>query len=386
MTRPSRAIVDLAALRHNYQTARRVHGGRVLATLKANAYGHGASACAQALEPVADGFAVAFLDEALALRRARITKPILVLEGCFSAAELEEAHAHGCWTAVHHEAQLRALEAAPSRVRGVHAWLKLDSGMHRAGFALDQARAVHARLRACPGVASVTLMSHLASADEPGKPGTVRQIESFDAATRGLPGARSLANSAGLLAWPGARRDWGRPGILLYGADPLPNGQHGLKPVMTLQSEVFAVRELAAGEALGYGGRFVTDRPCRVGLVAIGYADGYPRTVPDGTPVAINGRPSRIIGRVSMDMLTVDLSALPGAGIGSVVELWGATVPVNEVAAAAGTISYELLCHVQRVPRVHVNAEAHAEGRRLDKAKDADPAKDRLLAWLDRQD
>lgn len=358
MSRPSKALIDLAALRENYATARRIHGGRVLATLKANAYGHGSVACAQALEPLADGFAVAFLDEALALRQANIAGPILILEGCFSAAELREAHAKRCWVVVHHEAQLRVLEEAASQVRDVNVWLKLDSGMGRAGFALQQARAAYARLHACPHVTSVTLMSHLASADEPDNAHTARQLAAFDAATADLPGPRSLANSAGLLAWPAARRDWARPGILLFGADPMPCGQHPLNPVMTLQSEVFAVRELGAGQSLGYGGRFVADAACRVGLVALGYADGYPRSVADGTPVAIDGIRSRIIGRVSMDMLTVDLTALPDAGIGSVVELWGAHVPVNDVAKAAGTIAYELLCHVQRVPREYLSAEA----------------------------
>ncbi|HYP69460.1 MAG TPA: alanine racemase [Variovorax sp.] len=356
MSRPSKAIIDLAALRENYATARRIHGGRVLATLKANAYGHGSVACAKALEPLADGFAVAFLDEALALRRANVAGPILLLEGCFSAAELREAHAQGCWVVVHHEAQLRTLEEAASQVRDMNIWLKLDSGMGRAGFGLQQARTAYERLCACPQVGSVTLMSHLASADEPDNPHTARQLAAFDAATADLPGTRSLANSAGLLAWPAARRDWARPGILLFGADPMPCGQHGLKPVMTLQSEVFAVRELAAGQPLGYGGRFVADAACRVGLVAVGYADGYPRSVADGTPVAIDGIRSRIIGRVSMDMLTVDLTNLPDAGIGSVVELWGANVPINEVATAAGTIAYELLCRVQRVPREYVKA------------------------------
>jgi len=354
MSRPSRAIIDLAALRENYATARRIHGGRVLATLKANAYGHGSVACAQALEPMADGFAVAFLEEALALRRANITRPILLLEGCFSAAELREAHAQNCWVVVHHEAQLRTLAETTSQVPGLNVWLKLDSGMGRAGFALPQARAAHARLLACPHVGSITLMSHLSSADEPENPCTARQIAAFDAATQDLPGERSLANSAGLLAWPAARRNWARPGILLFGADPMPSGQRGLAPVMTLRSEVFALRELRAGNALGYGGRFVADAPCRVGLVAVGYADGYPRSVPDGTPVAIDGVRSRIIGRVSMDMLTVDLTTLPNAGIGSVVELWGVNIPITDVARAAGTISYELLCHVQRVPREYV--------------------------------
>lgn len=351
--RPSRALVDLTALRHNYLLARQTHGGRALAVLKANAYGHGAGACALALADSADGFAVAFLDEALALREVGIELPILLLEGCFTPTELETAHLNRCWTVVHSEEQLRMLEQVPPAVNDMQVWLKLDSGMHRAGFPLHQAQEAHARLRACASVQSITLMSHFASADELDKDTTMRQIKAFEVATHGLPGPRSLANSAGLLAWPAARRDWARPGILLYGADPLQGDVYGLKPVMTLESEVVATRVLQSGDALGYGGAFVADVPCRIGLVAVGYADGYPRTVPTGTPVSIDGRQSRIVGRVSMDMLTVDLGITSLAGVGSRVELWGRQVPIKTVAAAAGTNAYELLCHVQRVPLVY---------------------------------
>lgn len=349
MPRPACATVDLGALRHNYALARRLHGGRALAVLKANAYGHGALRCAQALADKADGFAVAFLEEALALREAGVAGPLLVLEGVFQADELQQVVAHGLWTVVHQESQLRMLERQP-QLRGMHVWLKIDSGMHRAGFALADAGIAYARLRALESVADITLMTHFARADEPGADATARQVAAFDAATAGLAGDRSLCNSAGVLGWPAARRDWARPGIMLYGADPMPADTQPLRPVMTLASEVFAERTLAPGEPLGYGGRFVADRPTRVGLVAMGYADGYPRSAPDGTPVAIDGQASRLIGRVSMDMLTVNLSAVPDAGVGSRVELWGSQVNVNRVAEAAGTIAYELLCNVKRVP------------------------------------
>lgn len=346
--RPARALIDLAALRHNYRLARRMHGGRALAVIKANAYGHGAVRCAQALQDEADGFAVAFLEEALVLREAGIRAPILVLEGVFDAAELERAAAHALWIVVHHEAQLRMLETT-TLAQPVNVWLKVNSGMNRAGFMPDATPAAWSRLKACAQVRDINLMTHFARADEPDVDTTLAQVARFDAATAGLPGARSLANSAGILAWPQARRDWARPGILLYGADPLPDDTHGLRAVMTLESAVMAVREIATGEALGYGGRFIAQRPTRVGLVAMGYADGYPRTVPDGTPVGLAGGATHIIGRVSMDMLTIDLSDHPEAGIGSRVELWGDVVPVNRVAAAAGTIAYELLCNVKRV-------------------------------------
>ena len=346
--RPARALIDLAALRHNYHLARQLHGGRALAVVKANAYGHGAVRCAQALADEADGFAVAFLDEALELRAAGIQQPILLLEGVFAAEELADVARHGLWTAVHHEAQIEMIErtalAAP-----VHVWLKINSGMNRAGFLPAAVDGAWQRLRASGKVADITLMTHFARADEPQVITTEAQVIRFDAATAHLPGARSLANSGAILGWPQARRDWARPGILLYGADPMPDEGHGLQPVMTLESAVMAVREIAAGEALGYGARFVAERDTRVGLVAMGYADGYPRGVEDGTPVAVDGLPTRIIGRVSMDMLTVDLTDLPDAGIDSRVELWGRQVPVNRVAQSAGTIAYELLCNVKRV-------------------------------------
>lgn len=348
MARPSYASVDLDALRHNYQYAKRVHGGRALAVLKANAYGHGSVACAQALADVADGYAVAFVEEALVLRNAGVVGPILVLEGVFQADELELVSTQGLWTVVHHDAQLRMIETG--RNRRLNVWLKVNSGMHRVGFSPAGTAAAYARLQGSGNVANITLMTHFARADEPTQDATEQQISVFNSATQGLAGDHSLCNSAGILGWPRARRDWCRPGILLYGADPMPGALHGLKPVMTLQSEIFAVRTLQPGEALGYGGAYVAHRPTRVGLVAIGYADGYPRTAPSGTPVAVDAMPTQLIGRVSMDMLTVDLSELPDTGVGSTVELWGNQVDVNAVASASGTIAYELLCNVKRVP------------------------------------
>jgi alanine racemase len=360
MTRPSRALIDLAALRHNYRIAQNMHQGRALAVVKANAYGHGAVACAQALADMTDGFAVALMSEALELRQAGITHPILVLEGCFDTQELEDACVNNIWVAVHQASQINMFADCELPPASIHVWLKVDSGMHRAGFALSAVSDAHARLAACPAVASMTLMSHFARADEPTESATDQQIKAFEHATQHLPDARSLSNSAGVLAWPSANRDWARPGILLYGANPLPasyiaqHPSHTLLPVMCLESEVFAVRTLQPGEALGYGGTFIAKQPTRVGLVAIGYADGYPRSAPTGTPVAIEGQPSRLVGRVSMDMLNVDLTALPEAGIGSRVELWGPQIDINTVAQRANTIAYELLCNVKRVQRVYI--------------------------------
>ncbi|MDR2924524.1 MAG: alanine racemase [Azoarcus sp.] len=349
--RPARALIDLEALRHNHQIARRRHGRHIFAVVKANAYGHGAIACAQALSWDADGYAVAFLDEALALRESGIKLPILLLEGVFDPAELREAARHGFWPVIHHPAQIDMIvkTALPAPLR---VWLKINSGMNRAGFPPADVRRAWRRLMVSGKSEECGFISHFARADEPGCGATAEQIRVFDEATRGLPGLRSLANSAAILAWPNARRDWGRPGIMLYGADPMPEEGSELRPVMTLESQVVAIQNIPAGQPLGYGARFVAPRPTRVGLVAMGYADGYPRSVPDGVPVAVNNKLTTLIGRVSMDMLTVDLTDLPEAGIGSAVELWGNQVSVNQVAQAAGTIAYELLCNVKRVSYV----------------------------------
>ena len=358
MTRPSKATIDLTALRANYLWGRSQQKGKAFAVVKANAYGHGSVECAKSLADIADGFAVAFCAEALELRSAGITNPILILEGCFDLEELRLAQQHALWVAIHQSSQIQDLENPSLASNKLHVWLKVDSGMHRAGFAPQEVQAAYDRLNKCRAVASIALMSHFASSDEPEKQTTLRQIDTFEEATRGLPGLRSLSNSGAVMAWPQATRDWTRLGILLYGADPLAQPTQHLIPVMTLQSEVFAERWLEPGESIGYGGKFVTDTKTRVGLVAIGYADGYPRQVPSGTPVSVDGALTRIIGRVSMDMITIDLTDHPNAGIGSTVELWGKQIDINMIARAAGTISYELLCNVKRVPKVYVSGIA----------------------------
>ncbi|MBR5965212.1 MAG: alanine racemase [Treponema sp.] len=341
-------------MQHNYRLLRQMHGARALAVVKANAYGHGAVQCAQALAPIADGFAVAFVEEALVLREAGIAAPILVLEGAFDGEDWRAAHAHKLWLVVHQESQLRALEEQ-TFAQPLPVWLKCNTGMNRVGFNADAIARAHQRLKACAQVSDITLMTHLARADEPQESATSEQITLFDHATHALEGARSLANSAGILAHPAARRDWARPGIALYGSNPLPSADVDLRPVMTLESRVFAVRELAAGAPLGYGARFHAPHPMRIGLVAAGYADGYPRSAPDGTLVAVDGRPARLVGRVAMDMLTIDLTDLPEAGIGSRVELWGKQIPVDSIARAVGTISYELLCNAKRAQCIFEN-------------------------------
>ena len=353
--RPAQALIDLAALRHNYQLARQCSGGKALAVVKADAYGHGAVLCAQALQAEADGFAVACIEEALELRAAGITQPILLLEGFFEASELALIDQHQLWCVVHSLWQLDAIEQARLS-RPLQVWLKLDSGMHRVGLFPEQYQAAYRRLQASGKVDKIVLMSHFARADELDCPRTEEQLAVFNAARDGLQAEVSLRNSPAILGWPQVPSDWVRPGIMLYGATPFEQAQTlaaQLKPVMTLQSKIIGVRELPAGEPVGYAARFVAERPTRVGVVAMGYADGYPRHAPTGTPVAVDGQLTRIIGRVSMDMLTVDLTDLPQTGLGSGVELWGAQVLASDVAAQAQTIPYQIFCNLRRVPRLY---------------------------------
>lgn len=356
--RPARALIDLDALRHNYQLARTVSGAKALAVVKADAYGHGAVRCAKALEAEVDGFAVACIEEALELRSAAIGKPILLLEGFFEAEELALIDQHDLWCVVHSTWQIEAIERTHFG-RPLTVWLKLDSGMHRVGLHPADYQAAYQRLLACDKVGKIVLMSHFARADELDCERSVEQVAVFEKARAGLAAEVSLRNSPAVLGWPNISSDWVRPGIMLYGATPFEQEQAlaaRLLPVMTLESKVISVRELPVGEPIGYGARFITERPTRVGVVAMGYADGYPRHAPTGTPVLIDGQPSRLIGRVSMDMLTVDLTDLPHAGLGSRVELWGKNVLASDVAALAGTIPYQLFCNLRRVPLVYSGA------------------------------
>ena len=354
--RPARALIDLAALRHNYRLARSLGGHRALAVVKADAYGHGAVGCALALQDEADGFAVACIEEALALREAGIIGPILLLEGFFDADELSLLVRHDLWTVVHAPWQVEALERTPLP-RPLDVWLKLDSGMHRVGIDPADYRDAWRRLRALPHMGAIVKMSHFARADELDSERTVEQRACFEDAVVDLPGETSLCNSPALLGWPSVRADWARPGLMLYGVSPFPHAYEAaaaLRPVMTLESKVIAVRDLAAGEPVGYGARFVTQAPTRIGVVAMGYADGYPQFANAGTPVSIDGRPGRLAGRVSMDMLTVDLTGHPQAGVGSRVELWGNQVRASEVVAHSQTSTYRLLSAVKRVPLQHI--------------------------------
>ena len=335
-----------------------------MAVVKADAYGHGAARVAASLDD-ADGYAVARFGEALALRAAGIDKPILLLEGVFSADELAQALAARIDLAVHDPSQVELLEQADASDAVI--WLQVDTGMNRLGFRPEQVLAVRARLLAARGAArgaprELRLMTHLARADETDAAPTVAQTARFDAlvaewtATAGARPSVSIGNSAGTLRGAATQGDWIRPGIALYGASPLADRsalELGLAPVMTLETAVIAVREVPVGEGVGYGATWRATRPSRIAILAAGYADGVPRHLPSGAPVLIGGQRAPLAGRVSMDMVAVDVTDLPSVAVGERAVLWGEGLPADEVAARAGTIAYEIFCRVApRVPRV----------------------------------
>jgi len=352
MPRPITARIDLSALQQNLQTARRATSARIMAVIKADAYGHGMLRCAEALD-AADGFALLDMRDAMRLREAGFRQTILLLEGAFTPDDLPLMAGHDLACVVHSPQQLAMLDAAP-RKNNLAVWLKINSGMNRLGFAPQDTPAAMEKLKTHPAVRDITLMTHFSHADE--AEGVALQVQLFNQLAAPYRVACSLANSAALLRYPESHADWVRPVIMLYGASPFMETsaqQLGLKPVMTLYSEIISVRELRAGERIGYGGAFCAGQAMRIGVAACGYADGYPRHAPTGTPVLVNGQRTRLLGRVSMDMLCVDLSALPDAGVDSRVTLWGEGLPVEEVAHTADTISYELLCALTaRVPIV----------------------------------
>lgn len=350
MTRPIRVEIDLAAIRHNYlKVKEKAPHSQAYATIKANAYGHGVLEVAQALQDIADGYALLNIEDALALRARGLPHPILLLEGPFDAEEVRLMAEHHIHAALHSEQQLAWLAGqGPLTV-----WVKLNSGMNRLGFAAASLPAQLATIAKLPNVTVAGVMTHFATADD--EYGIAEQWARFEplAQSCGLP--VSSANSAAIWHHPSSHANLVRPGICLYGCSPFA-GQIGtdlgLKPAMRLSADIISVQHLEAGDAVGYGRRFIAARTMRIGIVACGYADGYPRVVDTGTPVAVDGLASATLGRVSMDMLAVDLTQLPRAGIGSTVELWGPQVPIEIVAQAAGTIGYELMCAVSpRVPR-----------------------------------
>jgi alanine racemase len=355
MPRPLVAIIDVAAMQHNLAVARsNAPHSKVWAVVKANAYGHGLAPAVQAFAD-ADGLGLIEPDGAIRLRELGWNKPVLLLEGFFDADDIAMLAQYDVQTAVHCNEQIALLEAAkPQKLIDVH--LKMNTGMNRLGFMPDAFRAAYARLQALPHVRIVGMMTHFANGehlDHAVMP-VAEQIKRFKQASDGLAGSHSLCNSAGDLVHPEASADWVRPGIMLYGGTPggKTAEEFGLRPAMTLASEIIGIQHIQAGDAVGYGSRFVASHPMKIGVVACGYADGYPRHAPSGTPVLVNGVRTRTVGQVSMDMIMVDLSDIADAEVGSEVTLWGQGLPIDEVANLAGTIGYELMCAV--APRVRM--------------------------------
>ena len=351
MPRPITATIDLAALAHNLGVAR-AHAphAKVFAVIKANAYGHGLLRAAGALRE-ADGFAVLEFDAAIRLRDAGYTQRIVLLEGFFDAREAVAGAARKIASVVHAEEQFAWTDPLLASIP-LDVLLKINSGMNRLGFAPQAVRGAYETLQESPGVGKITLMTHFADADGAG--GVAAQMAVFERAVAGIAAPRSLANSAATLRYPETHFDWIRPGILLYGSSPFADrsaAELGLKSVMTLASEIISVCDLKPGDTVGYGGAFRAERAMRIGIVACGYADGYPRHAPSGTPIRVGDRMTATVGRVSMDMLCADITNMSEAGIGTRVVLWGEGNPVDVVAQAAGTVSYELLCALAaRVP------------------------------------
>jgi alanine racemase len=354
--RPIRARFDSAALRHNHSVARQyAETARLWSVVKANAYGHGLQRTVAALEDVADGFALIELEAAAGLREAGVRQPILMLEGFYSDEELPSFAENYLTPVCHSLAQVEAFCSLALPVR-LPVYLKVNTGMNRLGLEPDELAQALAWLASSGAAGPITLMTHFADAD--GQHGIAAQMKGFEAMHAGRTLPVSLANSAALLRFPEACGDWARPGIMLYGGSPFPDRsaeELGLKPVMTLESELIAVRDIAAGEHVGYGCTFTAERPMRIGVVACGYADGYPRHASTGTPILVDGMRTRTLGRVSMDKLCVDLTDLPKVSRGGTATLWGEGLAADEVAAAAGTVSYELFCALApRVPIVEV--------------------------------
>ena len=349
-----RAVIDTAALRANLETVRaRAPGSKVMAVVKANAYGHGLVMTAVGL-PQADALAVARLEEGILLREAGIARPIILLEGVFNAEQLIEAAVHRFEVVVHDPLQIALQEAFRGSFRFT-AWLKIDTGINRLGFRPEDFPAALARMRALSTpLRELRVLTHLARADERNVPTTPEQVQRFRAVTGTLGLATSIGNSAGIFGWPDAAGDWVRPGLALYGVSPFADMRGaalGLKPVMTLESAIIGLRRVPRGESVGYAGAWTAHRDSRIAIIAGGYGDGMLRSLQGGSPVLVDGRRAPLVGRVSMDMIAVDVTELPEPHIGTRCLLWGPGLPVEEVAAHAGTISYEMLCGVrQRVP------------------------------------
>ncbi|MEP0176169.1 MAG: alanine racemase [Paraglaciecola sp.] len=353
MSRPAKIFIDLAAVEANYKYAQILApNSNAIAVVKADAYGHGAVEVAKKLASSAELFAVSCLEEALVLRQAGIEQSILLLEGCFSQDEIPLAVTQNCQLVVHTQQQIDELLNADIS-QPVSVWLKVDTGMHRLGIQPDEAAQASLTLKASKNVKAVLLMSHFSSADNLASDGVSKQLDVFEncvSTIKEIGIQKSMANSAGILAWPNSHKNWNRPGIMLYGLSPFSEYQpqaSQLQAAMSFESEIIAMRDVSAGESVGYGDTWVANRPSVVATVAVGYGDGYPRTAKLGTPVLVNKQRVPLAGRVSMDMISIDVTGLQNVNIGDKVELWGKNLGANEVAFWADTIGYEL---VTRMP------------------------------------
>lgn len=359
MSRPTYMTIDLAALKHNLECVHMLAPGcKMIAMVKANAYGHGITRVAQAL-PNAEALGVASLEEGVILREAGITQPIALMEGLFYPEELAEAERHEFTLVVHHLPHVEMLEKAVVN-KPFPVWLKINTGMHRLGIAPEDLPAIYARLSAANAVQHpIGLMTHLAEADNCASDATTQQFTKFQEITAHYPGPKSLANSAGIIAWPATHADWVRPGLMLYGASPFADkigADHGLQPVMSLWSQLIAITPVKKGGRVGYGGAWTAPEDMRVGVVGVGYGDGYPQFAQNGTPMLVNGVECPLVGRVSMDMLTVDLRQLPNAKVGDTVVLWGRGMPVERVARHSQTSAYEILTRMTPRPKIQVKS------------------------------
>lgn len=361
MSRPARAIIDLNALQHNFNRVSEFDPDKkIMAVVKADGYGHGMERVAKALAK-ADAFAVASVDEGIALRAAGINNPVFLLTGFHHKNELPDIVQHKLIPVVHNHEQLAALaewQHSAKKNNSIKVWCKIDTGMHRIGFAPEELAAVTQQLNDLPNLELVGVMSHLANADNVQSNKTDEQISLFNKHTKALSFKKSMANSAGVIAWKESHMDWLRPGIMLYGSSPLLNkssAELGLLSVMKLESEIIAIRKMNKNDTIGYGGDWVCPEAMSVAVLAIGYGDGYPRSAgTGGAPVYVNEKRSKVLGRVSMDMITIDLRDIDNARIGDKVELWGPNIPIDEVAASCHTISYELMCQLtSRIPRLY---------------------------------
>lgn len=359
MARAAQAVIDLSAIEDNFKLAKSLApAAKAMAIIKADAYGHGAVQVAKRLEPFTEAFGVACIEEALEIRESGVNSPILLLEGFFSADELPIIAKNNFWSALHSVFQVEIIRQAKLS-KPINIWLKVDSGMHRLGLTADEARDVYQQLLAIDNVADIVLMSHMACADELDSEMSARQIALFDSAVEEMGVEHSLANSPSILSNTQSHRQWFRSGLMIYGASPFDCSQQyadQLRPAMNFVSEVIALAQVPDSEAVGYAASYVCDGVRSIATIAIGYADGYDRHIGNGSPIIVAGQRAKIAGRVSMDMITVDVTGLSDIEVGSKVELWGEQLSVNEMAVCATTIPYTLFTGVtKRVPRKYIN-------------------------------